>query len=257
MDIRVSRDPKTDGAVPPQVRRGLLLLLQASKYARELARDVWDFAVEIATLQQAGLTNSDFRWLICKGYVEHAREITMSGENGRQFKRGGDLIFGKRTSFVLTGSGVRAAGEICKDATVFENGRGKVFWATGRPTVESLYGRPQEHIPAKVPRWDRDRRELRLGDHLVKVFKQPSPNQEIILMAFEEEKWPPRIDDPLPPHPDLVPKQRLRDAIKSLNRNQKARLIRFMGDGTAEGIRWELVPDSGQRDHSQNGSGRD
>jgi hypothetical protein len=66
--------------------------------------------------------------------------------------------------------------------------------------------------------------------------------QEAILMAFEEEQWPPRIDDPLPGHPDLLPKRRLHDTIKSLNRNQKNSLIRFMGDGTGEGIRWELIP---------------
>src|SRR5437867_1146615 len=76
---------------------------------------------------------------------------------------------------------------------------------------------------------------------LVKVFKLPSPMQEAILMAFEEEHWPPRIDDPLPMHPVLLPKRRLHDTIKSLNRNQKSCLIRFMGDGTGEGIRWEMV----------------
>jgi len=65
--------------------------------------------------------------------------------------------------------------------------------------------------------------------------------QEVILMAFEEEHWPPRIDDPLPVHPDLIPKRRLHDTIKSLNRNQKTCLIRFRGDGTGEGIRWELI----------------
>ena len=48
-------------------------------------------------------------------------------------------------------------------------------------------------------------------------------------------------DDPLPMHPDMLPKRRLHDTIKSLNRNQKTAQIRFMGDGTGEGIRWELA----------------
>jgi hypothetical protein len=74
--------------------------------------------------------------------------------------------------------------------------------------------------------------------------------QEAILMAFEEEHWPPRIDDPLPAHPDLLPKRRLHDTIKGLNRKQKNCLIRFMGDGTGEGIRWELIPSSGGADVS-------
>jgi hypothetical protein len=36
---------------------------------------------------------------------------------------------------------------------------------------------------------------------VVKEFKLPAPNQETILTAFQEEGWPPRIDDPLPPVP--------------------------------------------------------
>ena len=98
---------------------------------------------------------------------------------------------------------------------------------------------PQE---ASLPRWDRDRHQLSLGRQLIKEFKLNSPNQEAVLMAFEEEGWPPRIDDPLIPHPDTEPKERLRNTIKSLNRKQVHRLIRFMGDGTGEAIRWELIP---------------
>jgi hypothetical protein len=32
----------------------------------------------------------------------------------------------------------------------------------------------------------------------------------------------------------------LHDTIKALNRKQKVCLVRFMGDGSGEGIRWEL-----------------
>jgi hypothetical protein len=80
---------------------------------------------------------------------------------------------------------------------------------------------------------------------LVKQFKLPSPNQEMILMALEEEHWPVRIDDPLPPSKKLDAKQRLHDTIKNLNRNQKQRLIRFMGDGTGQGVRWEWILERG------------
>ena len=60
-------------------------------------------------------------------------------------------------------------------------------------------------------------------------------------MAFEEDGWPSRIDDALPPVVGLVTKRRLRDTIKSLNRRQKNRLIRFKGDGTGEGVCWQLM----------------
>jgi hypothetical protein len=96
-------------------------------------------------------------------------------------------------------------------------------------------------VPAGTPKWDCDRQELRLGTEIVKQFKLPSPNQETILMAFEVKNWPPRIDDPLPYHPGIEAKQRLHDTIKNLNRNQKCRRIRFMGDGSGKGVRWEPV----------------
>ena len=92
-----------------------------------------------------------------------------------------------------------------------------------------------------MPVWDQERRELRINDVVVKSFKLPSPNQEAILTALAEENWPVRIDDPLPPQLDLDPKRRLHDTIKSLNRNQKSRLIRFSGDGTGEGVLWKLI----------------
>ena len=61
-------------------------------------------------------------------------------------------------------------------------------------------------VVVRFPTWDRDRQELRWGDEVVKQFKVPSPNQETILAAFEEEHWPSRIDDPLSPRLDQDPK---------------------------------------------------
>jgi hypothetical protein len=61
------------------------------------------------------------------------------------------------------------------------------------------------------------------------------------LSAFQEDGWPHRIDDPLPPLDDIEPKCRLHDSIKRLNRHHKDRVIRFRGDGTGEGVCWEYV----------------
>jgi hypothetical protein len=90
-----------------------------------------------------------------------------------------------------------------------------------------------------LPVWDSLRHELRFGDSIVKQFKRPSPNQKAILMAFQEESWPVYIADPLSPQLDIDPKRRLNDTVKALNRNQKNPLLRFMGDGTGEGVVWE------------------
>jgi hypothetical protein len=84
-----------------------------------------------------------------------------------------------------------------------------------------------------VPTWDRQRQELRVGLIIVKRFRVPAISQETILAAFEEESWPPHIDAPLPQRHDQSPKPRLQETIKSLNRNQKCPLVRFLGDGSA------------------------
>jgi hypothetical protein len=65
----------------------------------------------------------------------------------------------------------------------------------------------------------------------------------LILAVFEEEGWPRRIDDPLPPGHGINPKVRLHESIARLNRNQVNRTIRFGGDGYGRGVRWAQIPD--------------
>ena len=100
-----------------------------------------------------------------------------------------------------------------------------------------------------MPRWDCDRQELRLEEKLVKHFKTPAPNQELILATFEEIGWPIHIDDPLPPGRFHDPKRRLHDTINALNRHQIEPLVRFIGDGHGEGVRWE--PRTGTRERAK------
>jgi hypothetical protein len=74
---------------------------------------------------------------------------------------------------------------------------------------------------------------------LVKKFRVPAPSQEAVLNAFEEEEgWPVRIDDSLPADHGLDQVQRLYDAVRGLNRNQRHRLIRFHRDGNGQGVSW-------------------
>ena len=80
-----------------------------------------------------------------------------------------------------------------------------------------------------------------IAAEVIKRYRVPAPNQELILSAFQEEGWVPRIDDPLAPQLNQDSKRRLHDTINSLNRNQKQSLIRFLGDGKGEGIRWEFA----------------
>jgi hypothetical protein len=239
------RIPEVDGQRPPSIQRAVWLLLKASMYAEDTGKKTWEFAVTIGELRREGIAKNELRWLVSRGYVEHAVELTRTGSE-RSFDRDVNLRFCKRSAFVITSSGMAYSREWVNGSAPSEVRDGVVanLFATAM-----LRNKPQlvpdEHQGSHsnaCPKWDRDRRELRFGNKLIKVFKLPSPMQEAILMAFEEEHWPPRIDDPLPGHPDYPPKRRLHDTIKSLNRNQRNTLIRFMGDGTGEGIRWELVP---------------
>jgi hypothetical protein len=87
------------------------------------------------------------------------------------------------------------------------------------------------------PHWDGDRRHLWYKGSLVKQFRGRPSTQELILAVFEEEGWPPRIDDPLPPKGDLDPKTRLRNTIARLNRAQRNALLWFEADGRG-GVLW-------------------
>jgi hypothetical protein len=207
---------------------GLLQLLTADTYARELKRPSWDFAVEISSLRAAGLTSSDLRWLVCKEYVEHAVETTPAGSATRSFGKALPLTFSDGSCFLLTANGVRLVRTLARRARI------------GQPANDGTQDGVRAS-PSPQPRWDPARRALRVGDQLVKQFRVPAQNQELILAALEELGWPPHIDDPLPPVPDLDSKQRLRDTISRLNHHQKHDLIRFDGDGHGRGIQWELL----------------
>ena len=91
------------------------------------------------------------------------------------------------------------------------------------------------------PEWDCGHRELRYKGRIVKRFRVPAVNQIAVLEAFQEDGWPEFIDDPIPPAEGQDPKQRLNVTIKSLNRNQVNRLIRFHGNGDGVQVYWEAV----------------
>jgi hypothetical protein len=213
-------------------RSGLAILLEAIETAKELQLDAWDFAVEIQNLRSAGLTSSGLRWLLCKGYVEHAIETTQAAAAQRTFQPAGNLMLCEASCFVLTPAGVALArGGRCHSVDWKERGTLNLAQALPDPGAAA---RP------KVPRWDAACPELHWGPMLVKRFRLPALNQELILSAFEEEGWPPHIDDPLPNPFQHDPKQRLHDTIKRLNRHQVNQLVRFRADGSGCGIIWEL-----------------
>lgn len=219
----------------PKWCRALHELLAAYDYARSMHVDAWQFAVGVAELRDAGLSDSDCRWLVCANYADHAQEITGIDDSRRRFQRVHNLSLSARSCFVFTGRGVDFA-------------RSSLDWITSHlcePQIDALTVGQDLTAEELLPCWNRERHELRLGEHVVKRFRWLAANQEMILTAFEEEGWPVRIDDPLPPQPAQDPKRRLHDTVKCLNRNQKHRLIHFGGDGTGEGVVWSLTHELG------------
>jgi hypothetical protein len=184
--------------------------------------------VEISQLRALGLSNTELRCLLCWGYLEHAQERTTAGASQRIFQPLSSLVLPKRTCFVLKAKGREAASEFGVKKAV------GVIPSTGEPTA--VHGsHPQ------VPRWDSGPRQLWWQDRLIKAFRRPAVNQELVLAALEEEGWPISIDDPLPQTFAIDPKVRLHDTIKALNRHHLYPVIHFGGDGRGHGILWSFV----------------
>jgi hypothetical protein len=108
---RSSPVPRTSGTKEARIRSGLALLRDAWERARELGQDARDVAVDIRKLNGLGLTNTDLRWLVCKGYAEHGI-MEASADAGRQsFRKLPSLTLPEGTCFVLTAQGLQASRE--------------------------------------------------------------------------------------------------------------------------------------------------
>lgn len=225
------REPvELNNVLAARFKRALALLLKSAAYTRQAGVDCWEFAVGISQLSRLGLCENDLRFLVRMRFVDHATEVTSAGDISREFVPTGDLFFTNRTCFVLTPDGCATAAAIVN--TPMEE---SVISAT-KPTWSDL-----ESISLALPTWDVARRLLILNGRIVKQFKWQAVNQETVLSVFQEEGWPGRIDDPLPPSPDVGVKRRLSDTIKCLNRNQRDKLLQFHGDGTGQGVIWKVA----------------
>jgi hypothetical protein len=188
-----------------RLRPALRLLLDAYQYMTDVSGTVAEFAVDRELLHSFHLTPFDLSWLTHRQYL-----LRMDEPNSPS----------TRIAFVLTPPGV----EFVTTLLGLESAR-VVPVPPSEPTL-------------RLPMWDTKLRTLRWQNQVVKQFRVPAPNQELILTVFEEEGWPPQIDDPLPRTNGLDPKQRLHDTITSLNRNRKCESLKFSGDGTGSAVRW-------------------
>ena len=218
------------------------------RFAQNAGTELWDFALEIDRLFETGLTISDLRWLVAKRFAEHGQELSAYGAPHRSFRRGDGFFFDHATCVILTYSGTAFVNGFLREAVESLDSIQplEVTSLVGGVTAEPDDGLRPDHGPEGKrpvtlrPCWHSMRRELLLNGELVKRFHVPAQNQEVILGAFEEERWPDHIDDPLPVSGDIDPRTRLHDAINRLNRCQTNRLLRFHGNGTGTGVCWKL-----------------
>lgn len=243
---------------PRAVIEALDGLRRALSYAADTGVDPWQFAVELDELVRHGLVVNDLRWLILKGLVLHARETTIPGATARTFTPLPATAIPPDARFVLTttGSGLcDTLGQLVSNPDAHPD-RTPIAPSPIPPTPDHTPTAPAPHplspspgppstLPTAddKPTWDPNRRELRFRGQVVKRYRVPAPNQELILAAFEEDGWPDSIDDPLPPVPDIEPRRRLQATVKSLNRCQAVEMLRFHGNG-GERVLWGQVVDT-------------
>jgi hypothetical protein len=202
---------------------GLLLLWKAFNKAQQQQPPLEVLAIPLLVLVQAGLPEEELARLVVAGVIawRDGQVPRLGGRRGRRQTAAG---------YVLTSGGATAV------IIALRTNR------TAADLAESGFGELQVLVvPTERPVWDGAMRQLWWRSRLVKQFRHDASNQRLIFMAFEEQGWPARIDDPLPHIARLNRKDRLREAVKSLNRGQKPLVLRFHTDGASEGIRWEAV----------------
>jgi hypothetical protein len=88
--------------------------------------------------------------------------------------------------------------------------------------------------PSDKPVWDEHAATLSWRGRVIRQFhKNPAKNQRDIIEAFHNEGWPASIADP------WRDTRKLNQTLRDLNASLLPNTIRFAGDATGEGARWE------------------
>lgn len=215
------------------------LLFQAYRYAQDAHIDQWQFSLTADQLSPA--TVSDLRWLIARRYARHSEEITTTEDSERRFRPLSSLMLPRNACLILSDEGADFLGKFTDHVRISVKPCSLSEAGPAVPLADSMDGNSATASTSlKVPAWNKDLRELRFGTVLVKIFRVPASNQELILSAFEEEGWPSHIDDPLP-ETGSDPIRRLQSTIKSLNRHQLSPLISFYGNGHGRTVCWRVA----------------
>lgn len=207
--------PRATAITHPAVQKALGVLLEGREYAQDLRTSPWEFAVEIAALLAEGCTPNTLRWLVRRGYVEHAVASAPGALPQPESQPDAGQEFSAETRFVLTESGATLARAGC----------------------------PALGAEPAVPVWDSTHGELRFLGRLVRHFRNTASNQRAVLDAFEGQGWPAWLNDPLPRSDGqrINLKRRLHDTIKNLNRGHETRCLHFYGADAGRAVGWKQL----------------
>jgi hypothetical protein len=202
-----------------------LNLLSAAYEARERGVAPAENPLSFERLDRLGVGKEVAQWILFQGHALHLKRGAWPSVAGRDCD---SAVICEASAFALTEVGQEFA----------EDFVGRVLV----PADEDEFGAVRDQLWTGVltPSYDPKTRVFTWGRHLLKQFRQPSSNQELILQSAEELGWAAWFDDPLPRGQPANPKMRLHDTIKDLNRRQSPALVRFKGDGTGTQVGWEL-----------------
>lgn len=198
----------------PGLRPVLALLLGHWHCAALKGIPAWEFGVPPSLLVRAGAGEDLLQVMPAAGHLE--RRVTPG-------PGGGEWVL------ALTDGGAALAAALALEP----------LGPPGAPAAEE-----------PLPCWRGDTRELWLGGLLVKRVPKRATNQILLLSSFEECRWQNPLDDPLPGGRTDGP-QRLREAVRALNRSQCNRLLVFDVEHGSRSLLWRYsqghkLPPTGQ-----------
>jgi hypothetical protein len=207
--------------------RGYRELRTARWEAQNQGRDPNENSLSLSHLREQGVRDLFLVLMLYHGHVTQFRPVMRLDDGGLLYEPANNLHMASDSLFSLTEAGEAFAGTLLAVfSSLIDADAVQAIWDKYCPTC-------------LVPRYEKENRMFRWGCLILKRFRQPAINQELILLAAEEMNWPEWFDDPLPRRSGVNPKVRLHDTIKDLNRRQIPHLVHFKGDGTGTRIGWE------------------
>jgi hypothetical protein len=200
-----------------------LELIEARWAACDVQARARDKAVSRKHFHARGIGDSLLLWMMYQGQIEHVQARAQAPLPHPV----GSLQLDDTSAFALTDEGEAFADAFLAAVLVPPD------------PIDRHEAWDRLFLGTLLPHYDAANRIFSWGRHILKRFRQPSKNQELVLSAAEELRWPNWFDDPLFFVREKNPKILLHDTIKDLNRRQSPYLVHFKGDGTGRRIGWE------------------